>query len=123
MNQIIEGNKLIAEFMGGKLTNDINLRGMPIYEFPSPVPNELNNAGWRNKTKTGYIHYDISWDWLMPVVEKICEVCKPNSKEHFWWNNSNYSDIRIFREPLDITYKTVIEFIKWYNLTLNPETP
>ena len=43
-------NKLIAEFMGDlKIANDEDKRDYLEY----------------------CVHYDISWDWLMPVVEKI----------------------------------------------------
>ena len=43
--EIIEGNKLIAEFMGLSMLH--------------------------NQTRLETLKYHSSWDWLMPVVEKI----------------------------------------------------
>jgi hypothetical protein len=101
---IIEGNKLIAEFEGWKESNNF-----------SP--------------------YNVSWSWLMPVVEKINSNanhyimvnCIPDSKKFasqvygttdfkkesrnfISRNESNFSLI-------DTAYRTVIDFIKWYNKT------
>lgn len=78
--EILEKNKLIAEFMG------------LFYD----------RGDWRDDEGIIYSLYDLykgvipyhkSWDWLMPVVEKI-SLCT-NLKETI--------------------YKGVIEFIKWYN--------
>jgi hypothetical protein len=57
-----EENKLIAEFMGYKTyehTNSIAIRLLEENEF--------------NSIDIGHIHtkFHTSWDWLMPVVEKI----------------------------------------------------
>jgi hypothetical protein len=93
----IENNKLIAEFMG--------------YKNPS------------NASDIWY-HYDTSWDWLMPVVEKIealgytfeknyqpidrdwqCLIVKGNDILHQEFN----------RKSLNAAHYVVVEFIKWYN--------
>ena len=50
----IDSNKLIAEFMGSK---------HPKYEDMYRLPHE--------DVYVGELQYDSSWDWLMPVVEKI----------------------------------------------------
>ena len=103
MDNSIDNNKLIAEFMGLEITG-------PGF-----------SSGYSYKEE--YVHfedvlYHKSWNWLMPVVEKI--------------ENLGYG-VTIFRKGCHIdagvyisneynnapkitqTYKAVIEFIKWYN--------
>ena len=74
MDNILENNKLIAKFMGWNENK--------FYCMDTHRDNPLN---WFNKNeKTGHcfnkcscknnstiFHYHWSWDWLMPVVEKI----------------------------------------------------
>ena len=84
-----ENNKIIAEFMG-------------------IIPNE---AGVYHVSKhKGYslenLLYHTSWDWLMPVVEKIEQVHEDVPQELI--NLSLFSTI-------DEVYKAVVEFIKQYN--------
>ena len=82
-SEIIEGDKLIAEFMGEKATGG----------------------------------YHQSWDWLMPVVEKIEENCpeKPD-----WTDGNTGWPCTLFSATcspwkIENTYKSVIKYIKWYN--------
>ncbi len=92
----IENNKLIADFMGldsfkdslaslhqGKINVDID-----VYE---------------------QAQYHTSWDWLMPVVEKIKDIGVASEKI----DNIDFvltCDLRIKN-----LYQEVVEFIKWYN--------
>lgn len=65
-NEIIEGNKLIAEF-------DKRLfYGHTIDKFGVGTGNALPE-----------MEYHSSWDWLMPVVEKISEYRYPEYFKHF----------------------------------------
>ena len=74
-------NKLIAEFMGvGK-------------HYEAQSSNMFNQ-------------YHTSWDWLIPVVQKIEQDCEGVPQEML--NISLYSDI-------NEVYKTVVEFIKDQN--------
>jgi hypothetical protein len=57
---IINGNKLIATFMGWDEEND---------QYPSNIPDEIWGNFFDNEIK-----YLTSWDWLMPVVEKISRI-------------------------------------------------
>jgi hypothetical protein len=97
--EILEGNKLIAEFMGYKQSVIIGV--LFIHET------KLNLT-------ISELKYHSSWDWLMPVVGKIKECLK----------NGNYIDTRttfltiqhlsIF-EDIETVYAAVVEFIKWHN--------
>ena len=120
-NNILEGNKLIAEFMGETIRKD-------------------GKIGLKDKEPlTGHCivdaKYHYSFDWLMPVVEKI-EKIKDNHHGYFGvhissnnctiqatnFNSGNpignppyyfadhYGDTKI-----QATYKAVVEFITWYN--------
>tara|TARA_R110002012_G_scaffold244634_1_gene419580 strand:- start:83 stop:382 length:300 start_codon:yes stop_codon:yes gene_type:complete len=84
-----EKNKLIAEFMGSK---------HPTIEDMYRLPHE--DVYW------GELQYDYSWDWLMPVVQKIEQDCEGVPQEML--NISLYSDI-------NEVYKAVVEFIKNQN--------
>lgn len=57
MEDITKNNKLIAEFLGHTRTGDT-------YNIPNEHP-YLHQE---------YLKYHKSWDWLMPVVEKIEKV-------------------------------------------------
>lgn len=116
-----EGKVLIAEFLGSQFIND--------------APEDYQNGyyyqpeGIENDCPTGVPEdwcFESSWDWLMPVVEKIGKTFTvriircPDSL-------SNECEIEtIDSEPVRITYThgndfigvvfdAVVNFIKWYN--------
>ena len=90
--EILEGNKLIAEFLNQKLPSNSDF---DIYLYHS------------------------SWDWLMPVVEKIeslnhpvyinsnnCVIYEKVGRNHGWFID-NYADTKI-----EATWISCVEFIK-----------
>lgn len=92
--KILEGNKLIAEFMG-YVVLEAGYRSKDLE---------------RNELQIDDLKYQKSWDCLMPVVEKIEKyVCKYNLKERFCMGMLS------ILTPIEDVYKEVIEFIKWYN--------
>ena len=104
-----ENNKLIADFMGYK-TDEYGM-------YSKENGRGFFKSTKDNKGKT----FDTSWDWLMPVVERIEEVasgvtiyrkgCHINEVGSFSGsiNGFNHSS------KIEQTYKAVVEFIKWYN--------
>ena len=83
-------NKLIAEFMGGVMHEGL---------MSLPNDNNLYNIDCQ-------LHYHTSWDWLMPVVEKI-----------MWDNDIEDNQCTNIAEALcdakiDRVYDAVVEFIK-----------
>ena len=90
----MEDNKLIAEFMGLP-KEKVGLKQEVIYG--------LNQDDWYTPDN---LNYHLSWDWLMPVVQKIEQDCEGVPQEML--NISLYSDIKE-------VYNAVIEFIKNQN--------
>ncbi len=126
--EIIEGNRLIAEFMSdGKLyphpARILEGQNAPMgYNFSEPL-------GWRNKNS---LQYHTSWDWLMPVVEKIEIinhdlysfeiVCCRSIITEFVNDNDDLlkcTQKQIVRVTADTkiqsAWQAVTQFIKWYN--------
>ena len=92
-------NKLIAEFMGHKLGLDGDNMGEPqcrIFE---------NGLGTKRIEDT----YSKSWDWLMPVVEKIFALSVADE------NIELFYDVQTHIPDKTATYNAVVEFIKTYN--------
>lgn len=118
--EILEGNKLIAEFMGWQKTS--------VFGWLKPGEKDA----WSERPDE-YLQFDYSWNWLMPVIDKIEEygfmvlMCRP-SKSNYYINIVTGIGLRashIIDNPskfsnsgqnkILITFKTIVEFIKWYN--------
>lgn len=125
--EILEGNKLIAEFLYPNLRDRVLTRELIL--------------GEEAYAKMVIIHedyhllrYHSSWDWLMPVVEKIeqikCVNVYTSKTTHgefsieISYETPSYAGIQnnksIFIKDktltkIESTYKAAIEFIKWYN--------
>lgn len=116
-----ENNKLIAEFMGLSIKEGVSYYTDVNDMFPMGI--EVDKP---------YLPYDKSWDWLMPVVEKIEEVFIDDSnliiKEHRYEFDMKYTQCEIYDHVRDCvvasgdmgskilsTYQSVVEFIKEYN--------
>lgn len=110
--QVIEANKLIAEFMGGKpyrvMVKSIGM--MDAYQWGE------------NSYTIDELQYHSSWDWLMPVVEKInklgwyftLDASILDSSAQFI-KGTNFIKSPFWSTPLLATYNVVIDFIQWYN--------
>lgn len=101
-----ETNKLIAEFMG-------------LHQNKDPYEQDM----WFN-SENHLVHnglkYHTSWDWLMPVVEKIesmgykFQMCRRRVTI-----KTDTNEIELFdtkgHSKLDAVYQSVSKFIQWYN--------
>lgn len=114
--EILEGNRLIAEFMGG-------INAPPFYGVET----------WDIPNMNGYqyvLFYDSSWDWLMPVVAKIQKLsyvciiygnyCNILEKELFTKKREGHGfNIEHYSQSIDTVieavYMCIIEFINYYN--------
>lgn len=134
MKNILENNKLIAEFMGGKLRNESRLKLAPqeIWLPSQGVCRYDTIETGRGKT----LQYHKSWDWLMPVVEKIEILGYYTSiRLNKYTNKTTVCTIEDTNEAtiggglsqilvtegfkhlskIEAVYNAVVEFIKWYN--------
>lgn len=112
-----EGNKLIAEFMGHSLDDE------GYYDIP-----QTTCQGYFDKTIPCNLEYNSSWDWLMPVVEKIEEdfgdylSTSITGGRCFITNHLSVGPFKnmdeIFEDSsskIEATYDAVVKFIKRYN--------
>lgn len=121
-NEIMEGNELIAVFDGlvkgkGEYHNGmVDKNGQSTYDCWHDPLGRHSDA----RTDITHLKYHSSWDWLMPVVEKI--------------NSGNEYDVIIYRTTchindkielliettskgklIECVWQAVVEFIKYYN--------
>jgi hypothetical protein len=112
-DKIHEGNKLIAEFMGWTLKR---------YPSHMKTPYHGRSVWWSSgETKTfcceeGREHFDESWEWLMPVVNRcynsLATTTNVRKSDRVEWRISN---IDFITNNIDGVWTSVVEFIKWYN--------
>jgi len=112
-----EGNKLIAQFMGAKIVERNGQDAIFMFKDAHSPEYFLN---------TNYNTYHSSWNWLMPVVEKI------NTIDSYAYNfviRACNVRIDIPREgnlivletettvdnQIKAVYEAVVKFIEWYN--------
>jgi hypothetical protein len=115
-----EGNVLIAEFMGAKYDKDTSF---PIHPDDLWLPFH-GICNWTKKhSKT--LQYHLSWDWLMPVVEKIEKIGETDTNYgtlcDITTNHISIGDITLDHKNKDYdtkiegTWKAVIIFIEKFN--------
>ena len=138
---IVEKNKLIAQFLGWELYNGLNPKWNGSFETNKPF---LGSRVYEQHE----LKFNTSWDWLMPVVEKIENYHTPNFYSFDEGNENDYSvSFSIdssciictihYKQPdptkqrktkqfstnvqtlkmskIEPTYNVVVDFIKFYN--------
>lgn len=97
--EILEGNKLIAEFMGFEKNGNIYTNK------PRSYPSSLFlYKGLNNKVMEDDLRFHSSWDWLMPVVRKIW-------REYHAFYEEN---LMCLIPKIDCWYRVIVEFVKSY---------
>lgn len=111
MTNIIENNKLIAQFMGAKFKNHSSYETYSFDDF-------------KTQTFISVLQYDKKWDWLMPVVSK-CDVIRKEMELKYHgvdsdlddpkgWRAWNYRSINLSTD-ISRVFKSTVKFINWYN--------
>ena len=100
-------NELIAEFMGVK---PLHMGGSVEYEIYGILDFIEDGIDEQHFFLEEELKFHSSWDWLMPVISK-CRI-ESNSEDHYW--EGIYYTLEECN--IDITYPTVVNFIKRTNL-------
>lgn len=111
----MENNELFAEFLEWKKNEDGTFESS--YKFFWEDKNA--HMSWnviRYDWKPSDMLFDIEWNWLMEVVEKIVRLENE-------LNNETREEFRQFQKVLslpiyskfEVVYQACLEFIKWYN--------
>jgi len=114
METVKEENKLIAEFMGFKR--------YPIEGKSDGYYVQFKKGSIPSPTCISSLEFQYSWDWLMPVVEKINErdwvtIFSDECKIHSL-NVNEFEDIVVINEGTSLiktVYEAVCKYIEWYN--------
>lgn len=106
--EINEGNKLIAGFMGGHEN--------PQHKWYNVIQGD---KGYRMIQD---FKFHSSWDWIMPVVEKIhinklvTEVSIRPGRTRIWLKSSFIqSPMKAENNSITECWLVVVDFIKWHN--------
>lgn len=121
----LEGNKLIAKFMGSKLTN---VNGVVIWDTVGlNIPKcEVTSEVFHTEWGLGNFRFHSSWDWLMPVVIKIGEkydrILFGNDETMYECqiigytdNESDFEYGETGSDLIQLVFEGIVEYIKWYN--------
>ena len=113
--EILENNKLIANFMGVKI-------GEERYSYRIGVTEPLQEK---------HLNYNNSWGWLMPVIEKIesdnimatvviiCNKCQITLFD--FESVPKFAKTIQANDKLKATWLCVVEFVKRFNLQSVPD--
>lgn len=105
--EILDGNKLIAKFIGLPFDNEFYLI--------SNVPHIRASCYFQLEA----LEYHTSWDWLMPVIDECrlldedSEHGEPMLKVRLWM---------FITDDIEMAWKEVVDFIIYYNkkISLRP---
>ena len=113
-------NKLIAQFMGFPQQSDVVDDRTTAYYIGDVIKatNE-NNQNEDNVFHPDDMMFDSSWDWLMPVIDKISGIKNWSINATLDWLSA--SEFNIQQESdgfytMEDVYLAVVEFIKLTNL-------
>jgi|TARA_R110002074_G_scaffold345918_1_gene516285 hypothetical protein len=111
--KIMKNNKLIAEFMG--LETPFNeISDATLYTYKGIE--EASAITFVVDVELHEMRYHLSWDWLMPVVEKIKILVMEDDSDELYnseeWDNITHTLVQI---EIKSVYQAVVEFIKNQN--------
>lgn len=116
--EIIDGNKLIAEFMAMEVYGIFETGGNPLKAtYHSSQISLFESKGYKVQ-----LLFHSSWDWLIPVVKKCSESFEYNqydSEEYYHITKEifhpDYSLSEFMDADIEAIYIRVVTYIKWYN--------
>lgn len=114
IDEILQGNKLIAKFMG-----EINAIS-DLYYLPNfgKYVNQYGIIDYVDTFRASELKYHSSWDWLMPVMRKIINGIGVRTvdecSDEEWFQSTRIAQMYIGID-IAIAHHYVVEFITWYN--------
>lgn len=126
----VSGSALIADFLGWE-----NYGDGKTYKFPNLYPiyniDDKENTGWISD-QISNAEFDTRWDWLMPVLEKICRlkigdgietVDYPNLRTFGMINEETggvmvrLNGFQVFEAEtlIEATFLAVVDFLEWWS--------
>lgn len=131
--EILEGNRILAEFMELKVITMTGSTGKVSKHYAAlPEPLILIPVG-----RESLLHYHKSWDWLMPVIDKINAMGKEYSLaifktyvsltvekggkvfKDFSFAYSEY--ITVNQTGKEAAFRLLTRFITWHNESISPK--
>jgi hypothetical protein len=98
----MKNNILIAEFMGYEI-------------FYRPISSGFIEISDTELCDVDDLEFYSSWDWLMPVVQKIESLSKEEKVINWSRQNKNIFDFKLTECKIKSVFIACIEFIEWYN--------
>lgn len=104
---IIENNKLIAEFMGWYLKHN---------QITSQKCWFNDNKNYHYKKEHTFENFKTDWNWLMEVIQKIEGLSHEQKVIDWSRQNKSIFDFKLTESKIEAVYNACITFIEWYNL-------
>jgi hypothetical protein len=113
----MKNNKLIAEFMGANPFRESVNEDVLSYEMYGLVENIEDGLDEKHFFLPSEMKYHTSWDWLMPVIDKIESDGRYGVEILKYGTTIRASKTEIvadisFGDKIDHTYNAVVKFIK-----------
>ena len=122
MENIIENNKIIAEFLNWEFDDLSETFETPFLKLVEPQA--FGDEQFSCKLQDFELEFHSDWNWLMEVVEKIENLSKEGETYMFsitkfsarvTYKGSRIVDLPIDNTKIEAVYNACVEFIKWYN--------
>lgn len=125
--ETIKGNILIAEYLGGEVDYVYKTDSFEQLAWKGPVALAYRTLFIGNNGEAilvEHLQFHASWDWIMPVVEKIsqdydisissvgvwsCYISKKEVFDHDITLRSNYTPL------ITNVWLAIVDFLKWLN--------
>lgn len=105
-NEITEGNKLIAKFMGLTPNPHDNCKTWAVET--EIIDGQIYGDNWIN------LFYNSSWDYLMPVLNKISNEVEISDKYAEAYYSYYHIDSNLMWLPIQEVFENVVCILKWY---------
>ena len=107
MENIIEYNKMIAEFLDWEFDDLSETFETPFLKLVEPQA--FGDEQFSCKLQDFELEFHTDWNWLMKLVEKILQKCAEMDELEKYWE---ITDVMPY---IDNVYSACVEFVKWYN--------